>query len=169
MPMVKKPPIDPPPILVPIRPGTLQLKEVTLCHCMSATLQLTALQTIGSRIIECNPSNMKALDNAMLHALRNLDEFTVHRVATWAVKAGDTALKQCDAPNEVSRCLAVAYAVLKSVELQHVDADTLLAATALSITLESELENDQVWCAASRPKVYAEQILRTIDRGLQDY
>jgi hypothetical protein len=165
MTLVKRPPYDPPPIVVPVRPGVLQLKEVALCHMLSASLQLTA--QAGN--IECNPSNLKSLDNAMQHALRNLDEFTARRVATWALKAGDTALKQSDAPNEVSRCLGVAYAVLKSVELQHVDANTLLAATALSITLESELENDTVWRVATQPKMYAEQILRCLDRELRDY
>src|SRR5579863_4371907 len=77
--MLVKKPTDPFPILVPIRPGVLQLKEVALCHMLSTSLQLTA--QAGN--IECNPSNLKSLDNAMQHALRNLDEFTARRVATW--------------------------------------------------------------------------------------
>lgn len=153
------------------RPGSAELREITMAHCLAVSMQLIAKgeeRGLDGRLIEINPSVVKAVDNCMPVKLLKLDQLSVQRVAKHAVVSGDTALAKLGAPNECTRCLAVSYAIVKMVEQKQIDADGTLAVTALAMTLEAEAGN-LAWAKATRPKYYGSQLIDLIDQELRRY
>lgn len=152
-------------VLPPVKPGALYLRAVTMAHVLTAALLLAD----QSGIVEVNPSNTKVLNKHMEALLSNLDVFTQQRVARHAVAAGDMALSKCEAPNEVTRVLAVAYATMKMAEEQLIDPASVLVATALCICMEAEDPQEKQWGSATRPKHYADLIARTVNEELRGF
>jgi hypothetical protein len=138
---------------LPPEPTVDFARLLTYAHCLSASLQLA--EKTGR--VEVNPSIIKAVENVQELAIKGFDLFTALKLAKFCAKAGDTALAQLDAPNEETRCLAIAYAILKSVEDQQMASQSTLAVTALGIVMEAETEDDPVWKRATRPKYYADK------------
>jgi hypothetical protein len=152
--------------VIQIKPGSVEVRAMACAHALVAAMRLVEKAGEG----EVNPSIVKAVDQHMQTVLSSIkDEFTARRVALFAMTAGDAALSRCEAPNEATRCLAVAYAVLKMVEGKMVDPETTLAATALGMAQEAETDNDPAWKNVTSPRYYGQRFMECLVEELRKF
>lgn len=127
-------------------------------HALSVAFDLVQK---ADKTTEVNPGIKEAADNSVRPFFRDMDEFTLLRLAKRAERIGDAILRRCSAKNELSRLLAVAYAIMKLVDQDPplIERDGTLIAIAIGMVMESDDTNDEVWRDASEPKTIAKRML----------
>lgn len=153
--------------LLPLKLGHEAVVELIMLHALDASLKLTEQSGGG----EVYPGFKKSLEQRMMTVLGRYDDFTAQRLARFVVQHGDAALGAVnDAPNEQTRCLACAYAVLALVDLQLIDPEqSTLAVAALGMCEEADNDRDPAWTDVKNPKSYAKIIAEKVRLSAATY
>jgi hypothetical protein len=137
-----------------------RVRNAGLAHALATSMDLCAKR----EGFEFNPGVVDAVNKYGGVQFKGLDSMLVSILAHKAASLGDSILK-VDVPNEITRCLACAFMIVKLVDAGRLDGHSTLAAAALGMVLESEDWKDPVWAGAKNPRKVAEKMLDYFDAG----